>query len=87
MASRKQLKKSIKHICGELFADCVALRMCEAADEKQLDDLMVRTMGLYYECVARINHTEKGNEKIFYKKLRADFTSEANAISEAIVKA
>ena len=29
MANRKQLKKSIKMITGDLFADCVALSMCQ----------------------------------------------------------
>ena len=41
MANRKQLKKSVKSIMGALFADCVALSMCNQADRQKLDELMV----------------------------------------------
>ena len=34
MANRKQLKKSVKSITGERFADCVALSMCNQADRQ-----------------------------------------------------
>ena len=37
MANRKQLKKSVKMITGDLFADCVALSMCQQADRDTLD--------------------------------------------------
>lgn len=87
MASRKQLKKSIKHICSELFIDCVILRITEQADVAQLESLMQEVIALNTEYIARINHTEKGSERIFYKKLRSEFTQEANRLSEAIIKA
>jgi len=87
MASRKNLKKAIKNVCGELFADCVALSMCEQGDPTKLQDLMGRTMALYQEYVSRISHTEKGMEKVFYKKLRTEFMAKANEISEEIIRA
>ena len=60
MANRKQLKKSIKMITGDLFADCVALSMCQQADQATLDSLMKEIIALHGDFVARISHTEKG---------------------------
>lgn len=87
MANRKQLKKSIKMITGDLFADCVALSMCQQADQSKLDELMKEIIALHTDYVARISHTEKGCEREFYRKLKAEFTSKVNDLSDRIVKA
>ncbi|MBR1652347.1 MAG: hypothetical protein IJ692_03025 [Alloprevotella sp.] len=88
MASRKNLKKAVKGICGELFADCVALSMVEQGDREKLQGLMAEVAKLYADAVCRVSHVEPGlSPKVFFAKLRADFTEKANALSEAIVKA
>lgn len=87
MAKRKDLKKAINNICGNLFADCVTLSMCAQANKDKLVELMGRVMELNTEFIARTNHAEKGNERKFYKKLRDDFTEAANALAEEIAKA
>ena len=46
-----------------------------------------KLIAVYNEYVARISHTQKGAEKIFYKKLIADFTETINQLAEDIVKA
>lgn len=87
MANRKRLKKSINIISSELFADCVALSMCNQANKEVINQLMAEILELRAEYVARISHTEKGQERLFYKKLREEFTSKVNDLSERIVKA
>ncbi len=87
MASRKRLKKSIKMITGDLFADCVALSMCQQADQATLDELMKEVIALHTDFVARISHTEKGSERVFYRKFKQEFTEKVNNLSERIVKA
>ena len=87
MANRKQLKKSIKMITGDLFADCVALSMCQQANQETLDELMKEVIALYSEYVTRISHTEKGSEQAFYRKLKQEFTEKVNNLNERIVKA
>ena len=84
MANRKQLKKSIKKITGELFADCVALSMCQQADPEKLDELMAEVLVLHNEFVARISHTEPGNTREFYKKLQNDFNSQVQDILQQL---
>ena len=87
MANRKQLKKSIKMITGDLFADCVALSMCQQADQAKLDELMKEVITLHTDFFARISHTEKGCEREFYRKLKDEFTNKVNDLSSRIVNA
>lgn len=87
MASRKRLKKTINLICGDLFADCVALSMCNSADRDALNALMAEVLEIKLEYVSRISHTEKGKERLFYKKLRDEFTAKVNDLNERIIKA
>ena len=76
MANRKRLKKSIKIVTGELFADCVALAHIGQGDSEKLQGLMVEVLALHF--VARLSHVEKGEEKKFFKKLRDEFTQKVN---------
>ena len=87
MANRRQLKKSIKMVTGDLFADCVALSMCQQADQETLNGLMEEIIVLHSEYVSRISHTEKGSVKAYYKKLKTEFTEKVNDINDRIIKA
>lgn len=87
MSSRKDLKKSIKHICGELFADCCALRLCQQGDEQKLDELMAEVLIMHDDYVARVSHTDKANAAAYFKALRKSFDAKADELCEAIVKA
>ena len=85
MAKRRILKKNISYICSELFMECVALTHYKVnADKEKVDNLMGRILGLHDEFIQRANHTEPGNVKGFYKKLRTDFNAEVDDIANAI---
>ena len=85
MASRKQLKKSIKRITGELMTDCVVLNACppNAADKYQ--PLMAELLQLHTDYVSRLSHVEKGSERLFFTRLHQDFTTSINDLAERIV--
>lgn len=87
MASRKQLKKSVKMIAGNLFADCVALSMCNQSNSEKLEELMKEVIDLHADFVSRISHTESGSEKMYYQKLKEEFTEKVNDLSERIINA
>ncbi len=87
MANRKRLKKSIKIVTGELFADCVALSLCQQGNEEKLQGIMAEILVLHNDYVARISHVEKGSERLFFRKLRSEFTEKVNNISDRIVEA
>ena len=85
MASRKQLKKSIKRITSELMTDCVVLNACtpNAADKYQ--PLMAELLQLHTDYVSRLSHVEKGSERLFFKRLHQDFTTSINDLADRIV--
>lgn len=86
MASRRQLKKSIRTISGELISNCTVLNMCGVHNNEKTNTLLRKVMAIHNEYISRISHTQKGNEKLFYKKLRQDYTQEVEALAEEINK-
>lgn len=78
MASRRQLKKEISNrICSIVYHYC-AIEACTENERtpEQLGEIVTSLFGLHDELIARISHTEPGNAKAFYKKLKADFHNE-----------
>ena len=63
---------------SELFAECVALTHYKVdIKQEDVDNVMTRILLMHDEFVSRISHTEPGNVKGFYKKLRMDFNAQA----------
>ena len=87
MTKRKDLKKYVRDVTGNLYADCIATKLYVGsvnpvlADEIANDILMTAA-----EFVCRINHTEPGNVKGFYKKFNEDFNRKTCEIVDAIDK-
>ena len=87
MASRRQLKKNVNYIAGELFAECIVNSMLiPGTDKGKADQVMADILKMQDEYVSRISHTEPGNVKGFYKKFRTDFNAQVNEIVDAIEK-
>ena len=87
LASRRELKKNVNYIAGELFTECLINSMfIPGTDKVKADELMAEVLKMQDEFVTRISHTEPGNVKGFYKKFRADFNAKVNEIIEAIGK-
>lgn len=83
MASRKDLKKGINYIIGELFTECVFISLSlPEADKAKADKVMTDILNMQDDFVSRISHTEPGNVKGFYKKLREDFNKRVDEILE-----
>lgn len=87
MASRRELKKNVNYIAGELFSECLINSMyVPGTDKVKADALLGEILKMQTEFVSRISHTEPGNVKGFYKKLRADFDAKVSEIIDAIGK-
>lgn len=85
MASRKDLKKNVNYIAGELFAECLVNSLyVPGTDKKKADELLTEILNMHHEFVSRISHTEPGNVKGFYKKFRSDFNAKVEEIIEAM---
>lgn len=82
---RRNLKKQVNYIAGELFAECVVLtQVVPGVDEKKVDDLMARILYVQDEFLSRISHTQPGNVKGFYKAFKTDFQAQVNGIIDEI---
>ncbi|MCE8466063.1 MAG: hypothetical protein ACLS4S_15435 [Bacteroides nordii] len=87
MASRRELKKTVNYISGELFSECLINSMfVPGTDKAKADELMAEILKMQDEFISRISHTEPGNVKGFYKKFRSDFNAKVNEIIDAIAK-
>lgn len=85
MASRRELKKNVNYIAGELFAECLMKsKFIPGTDQSKADELMSEILAMQDEFISRISHTEPGNVKTFYKKFREDFDAEINKIIDKI---
>lgn len=85
MANRKDLKKAINYIAGELFTECVLISLNLPEEGKQkTDEIMTNILNMQNEFISRISHTEPGNVKGFYKKLHEDFSAQVDQIIQAI---
>lgn len=84
MASRRNLKKNVNYIAGELFAECLINSLyVPGTDRDKAEQLMADILYMQNEFTRRISHTEPGNVKGFYKKFHADFNEK---VSEIITK-
>lgn len=87
MASRRELKKNVNYIAGELFSECLVNSMfVPGTDKAKADVLLTEILNMQTEFVSRISHTEPGNVKGFYKKFRTDFDTKVSEIIDAIGK-
>lgn len=85
MANRRQLKKSINYLCGELFAECVAIK-CYQKDVNQddLDNVMRNVLLMHADLVCRLSHVQPGATKAFFHKLNEDLNRQTQEIIDQI---
>ena len=87
MASRKELKKNINYIAGELFTECLVNSLyVPGTDKQKADTLMAEILKMQDEFISRNSHPEPGNVKGFFKKHRTDLNSKVDEIINAMGK-
>ena len=78
MASRRDLKKQISYIAGDLFL----ASLIEGVNREAVLEATHNVLAL----IPRISHTQPGNVKGYYKKLREDLNKEIQLVSDEINK-
>ena len=64
MASRRNLKKDINYIIGDIFTECLIYKeLVPGTDQEAADALIVDLLRIDNDFNARISHTEPGNAK------------------------
>lgn len=80
MASRKKLKKSINNICSDLMLVYAVVLQEQPKTNESLQQVGADILALNVEFVKRINHTEPGSVRLFYTKLREEFSEKVRNI-------
>ena len=78
MASRRKLKKQISYIAGDLFL----ASLVEGINREVIIEATHEVIGL----IPRISHTQPGNVKGYYKKLRKDLDKAIAKVSAELEK-
>lgn len=78
MASRRKLKKQISYIAGDLFL----ASLVEGINREVIIEATHEVIGL----IPRISHTQPGNVKGYYKKLREDLDKSIAKVSAELEK-
>ena len=82
---RKDLKKRINYLCGELLAECMAASAFTGKDNKQdVENVMLGIMKMQNDWICRLSHVEPGSTKLFFKKLKEDMQKRTDEIIEQI---
>jgi len=86
MAKRRELKKAINFLCGELFAECVAvMHYQKKVDQADIDNVMTSILTLQDDMLSRVSHPEPGMKpKDYFKHLRENMATHTDEIVEHI---
>ena len=79
MASRKNLKKQIQYIAGDLFM----ASLIEGVNREIIIEAVHNVLAL----IPRISHTQPGNVKGYYKKFREDLNKEVEKVAAELANA
>ena len=87
MASRRNLKKDISYVIGDLFTECLIYKeLVPGPDKNAADELIIELLKIDDEFTTRISHTEPGNAKQYYRALYKDFNESIAKVTDKLVK-
>jgi len=86
MTNKRDLKRTFKLVCSELFAECMAASMDDDGKNKEnYDAMMSSILTVYNDFVSRISHPEPGMEqRAYYKSLKEDFQKQVSELIDQI---
>ena len=89
MAKRRDLKKDIDYLSGDLMMETLLCSLQPKCDKAKLEDIMTHIVSMSNEFRRRIQHPAgNANKKLikqYYKKIREDFDAEIEKIYAEIV--
>ena len=87
MASRRNLKKDINYVIGDIFTECLIYKeLVPGTDKEAADALIVDLLRIDNDFNARISHTEPGNAKEYYRTLVKDFQNQITEVIDKLTK-
>lgn len=87
MANRRDLKKNVNYIADVTVGMCMIEGMnAEGERREAISELISQVINLRSDIISRISHTEPGNVKAFYKKLKSDLNSKIEEVFNELSK-
>lgn len=82
MANKRQLKKTINMVTGDLLVECIATKYINKdSRQEDVDNVMVGILRMQDDFICRVSHPEPGMPaKQYFKALRDDLAKQADAI-------
>ncbi len=86
MANKRELKRGISYICGELFAECIATSTySNNSDKANVDSLLKTIIRTHSDYIKRVSHPEPGmTAKKYYCAIIESFNNDVNDIVDQI---
>lgn len=87
MANKRNLKKMLNYVCGELLAECVAAAACSTREDAKdnMNALFKSILRMHSDYVMRVSHPEPGMKpKVYYKVLLNSFSNDVNDVVDQI---
>lgn len=86
MANKRDLKKKINYVCGDLFAECVAVSLYTGKPSKEdVDALLASILIINDDYRRRVSHPEPGMPaKKFYDAIYKEFDKQILEIVDQI---
>ncbi len=82
---RRDIKKDINSLCGDLFAECIAiLQYKKEANKNDVENVMLTILQMQNDMISRLSHVEPGSTRLFFRKLRNDLIARTGDIVEQI---
>jgi len=81
MANKRQLKKRINNLCGDLLAECISCIHYAKVNRDDADNVMLAILNMQDDILCRVSHIEPGmSAKKFFKKLHHDMDETTESI-------
>ncbi|MBQ9386389.1 MAG: hypothetical protein IJU24_05880 [Bacteroidaceae bacterium] len=87
MASRRDLKRDISYVIGDIFTECLIYKeLVPGTNQNEAEKLIVDLLRIDNEFITRISHTEPGNAKGYYRALVKDFQAQITQVIDKLTK-
>ena len=87
MASRRDLKRDISYVIGDIFTECLIYKeLVPGTNQNEAEKLIVDLLRIDNEFITRISHTEPGNAKGYYRALVKEFQTEITKVIDKLTK-
>lgn len=87
MASRRELKRDISYVIGDIFTECLIYKeLVPGTDKEEAEKLIVDLLRIDNDFTARISHTEPGKAKEYYRALIKDFQTQIQEVIDKLTK-